>query len=272
MKIRSITTALALSLLVLLAVMMPAGGHCGIKTEVFAGHQPFLAEADQPEEIEAEFQDDDLDFLDEEEEQEILRVADPLAPWNRLMYHFNDKFYFWVLKPVTQGYKAVTPTLMRTGVKNFFHNLIYPIRLVSCLAQGKMRAAGTETERFLTNTFAGILGFGDPARHELDMLPHDEDLGQTFGYHGIGNGIYLVWPILGPSTLRDTVGFVGDRFLNPVAYVDPTALSIGISAYKTVNETSFRIGDYESLKEAAIEPYDAIRDAYIQYRQKKVEE
>jgi len=228
------------------------------------------AEEAAPEEIGDEFLDDDLDFLDEEEQQDIRRVADPLAPWNRLMYHFNDKFYFWLLKPVAQGYKAVTPTPVRIGVKNFFHNLIYPIRLANCLAQGKMGAAGTETERFLTNTFVGILGFGDPARDRLNMLPHDEDLGQTLAYYGVGNGFYIVWPILGPSTLRDSVGFVGDRFLNPVTYVDPTALSIGVSAYDTVNDTSLRIGDYESLKEAAVEPYNALRNAYIQYRQTKV--
>jgi phospholipid-binding lipoprotein MlaA len=224
------------------------------------------------EDIPAEFLDDDLDFLDEEEEQDVPRVADPLAPWNRLMYHFNDKLYFWVLKPVARGYKAVTPTPARTGVKNFFHNLIYPIRLVNCLAQGKMNAAGTETERFLTNTFVGILGFGDPARHQLNMLPHDEDLGQTLAHYGVGDGFYIVWPILGPSTLRDSVGFVGDRFLNPVTYVDPLALSLGIKGYETINDTSFRIGDYEALKEAAVEPYNALRNAYIQYRRTQVAE
>jgi len=259
LNFRFIKTGVILGLLVFLGGILPA---CG------SG----LAAAAETEEIGAEFQDDDLDFLDEEEEQDLPRVADPLAPWNRLMHRFNDKFYFWLLKPVAQGYKAVTPTPVRTGIKNFFHNLIYPIRLVNCLAQGKMAAAGTETERFLTNTFVGILGFGDPARHKLNMLPHDEDLGQTLAHYGVGNGFYIVWPILGPSTLRDSVGFVGDRFLNPVTYVDPTALSIGITGYKIVNDTSFQIGDYEALKEAAVEPYNALRNAYIQYRQKKVAE
>ena len=98
----------------------------------------------------------------------------------------------------------------------------------------------------------------------------DEDFGQTLGAYGIGNGFYIMWPILGPSTLRDSVGLVGDLFLNPVFYVEPVEASVGIRSYEEVNETSFEIGDYESLKKAAINPYEAVRDAYIQYRNSKV--
>jgi phospholipid-binding lipoprotein MlaA len=104
------------------------------------------------------------------------------------------------------------------------------------------------------------------------LKPRDEDLGQTFATYGIGDGFYIVWPILGPSTLRDSVGMVGDWFLNPVSYVHPIEAYLGIRATETVNDTSFRIGDYESLKEAAIDPYVAFRNAYIQYRKRKVEE
>jgi len=104
------------------------------------------------------------------------------------------------------------------------------------------------------------------------LNPGEEDLGQTLGSYGIGNGFYIVWPILGPSTLRDSMGMVGDWFLNPVSYVEPTETYLEIRAVETVNETSFKIGDYESLKEAAIDPYVALRNAYIQHRKKKVEE
>ena len=216
--------------------------------------------------------DEDLGFLDEEAEEEVVEVADPLSPWNRAMFHFNDKLYFWALKPLARGYRAVIPKPARSGVKNFFHNLTMPIRMVSCIVQGKGRAASAELTRFLINSTVGVLGFGNPAKRWPELNPSEEDLGQTLATYGIGNGFYIVWPILGPSTLRDSVGMIGDWFLNPVSYVHPTEAYLEIRAIETVNETSFRIGDYESLKEAAIDPYVAFRNAYIQYRKKKVEE
>ena len=216
--------------------------------------------------------DEDLGFLDEEAEEEVVQVADPLAPWNRAMFLFNDKLYFWALKPLARGYRAVIPKPARSGIKNFFHNLTMPIRMVSCILQGKGRAASAELTRFLINSTVGVLGFGNPAKRWPEVNPSEEDLGQTLATYGIGNGFYIVWPILGPSTLRDSVGMIGDSFLNPVSYVHPTEAYLEIRAVETVNETSFRIGDYESLKEAAIDPYVAFRNAYIQYRKKKVEE
>ena len=222
--------------------------------------------------IEADFSDEDLDFLDEEIEEEGTRVADPLIIWNRAVFHFNDKFYFWILKPIANGYKAVVPSVARIGVKNFFKNLFTPIRFVNCILQGKRHAAEAEFVRFLCNSTVGVLGFGDPAKKYYPTLKSpEEDLGQTLGVYGMGNGIYIVWPFLGPSTLRDSVGLIGDHFLNPASYVNPTESSLAITGVKTVNTTSFRIGDYESFKESAIKPYEAFRDAYIQLRKTKVE-
>jgi len=224
------------------------------------------------EEVEEDSLDESLGFFGEETEEEVVQIADPLSPWNRAMFHFNDKLYFWVLKPVTRGYRAVIPTPVRSGVKNFFYNLTAPIRMVSCILQGKGRAASAELTRFLINSTVGVLGFGNPAKRWPELNPSEEDLGQTLATYGIGNGFYIVWPILGPSTLRDSVGMIGDWFLNPVSYVDPIEAYLEIRAVETVNQTSFRIGDYESLKEAAIDPYVSFRNAYIQYRKKKVEE
>ena len=188
------------------------------------------------------------------------------------MYHVNDKFYFWLLKPVSQGYSAVVPEDIRLSVSNFFKNLTTPIRFVSSLLQLKMKKAGNELVRFVYNSTAGIGGLADVAKTDLDIKRHEEDLGQTFGHYGVGHGFYIVWPVLGPSSLRDTVGMVGDWFLDPVNYVNPFIDSLGISAYDEVNETSFYIGDYEDLKKSAIDPYVSIRDAYTQHRKKKVEE
>lgn len=214
----------------------------------------------------------ELDTLYAEAEAGVVHVADPIAPFNRAMYHFNDKLYFWVLKPVARGYRYVVPTPLRDAVRNFFSNLITPVRLVNCILQGKFYSAGTEFTRFVVNSTAGMLGFADPARNNPQLTPKDEDLGQTLGKYGIGNGFYIVWPFLGPSTLRDTVGMAGDLFLNPVAYVQPSEAAFGISALKKVNTTSFHIGDYEAIKEASLDPYSAIRDAYIQNRMKKIKE
>ncbi len=213
-----------------------------------------------------------MDDFEEEYQEEAGRVADPIAPWNRAMFHFNDKFYFWILKPFAKGYKAVVPRLARVGVRNFFNNITTPVRLANCLLQGKGEAAGAEISRFLVNSTVGVLGFGNPAKKDPWLNLREEDLGQTLATYRIGNGFYIVWPLLGPSTLRDSVGMIGDGFLNPVNYVEPAEAAVGITAYETMNETSFRIGDYESFKKAAIEPYEALRDAYIQNRKKKVSE
>ncbi len=219
-----------------------------------------------------EEKDDVLDEFESEFEEKAYTVADPLSFWNRAMYHFNDKLYFWFLKPVAKGYKVVVPGVVRTGVRNFFSNIFTPIRLTSCILQGKLKAGGTELTRFAVNTTVGILGFGDPAQKYLHLDISDEDLGQTLGSYGIGNGFYLVWPVFGPSTLRDSVGMLGDRFLNPITYVKPAEASLAIWSGEKINETSLHIGDYESIKEAAIEPYEAFRDAYIQYRNNKVKQ
>lgn len=212
---------------------------------------------------------------------EILEtVADPISGFNRAMFVFNDKMYFWVLKPVASGYRTVTPAPLRVSIKNFFFNLLMPVRMVNCLFQGKGRAAGGEVGRFMVNTTVGMLGFFDPAKEFPDLNPPEEDFGQTLGTYSIGNGFYIVWPMFGPSTLRDTVGSVGDWALNPFSFmqlihVDAGALTSGttnvvVYGVRTINDTSFRIGDYEALKNAALDPYEAFRDAYIQNRNSKI--
>ena len=260
---------------------------CAHKKDVISSAEPAIGSSDQNQkstlvasnttesehsEFEEDSSDEDLEFFGEDDEEEVVKVADPFSPFNRAMFHFNDKLYFWALKPIARGYKAVIPTPVRSGIKNFFHNLTMPIRMVSCLLQGKGREASAELSRFLINSTVGVLGFGNPAKRWPELNPSEEDIGQTLGSYGIGNGFYIVWPFLGPSTLRDSVGMVGEWFLNPVSYVEPNERYLGVRAVDTVNATSFKIGDWESLKEAAIDPYIALRNAYIQLRKKKVEE
>jgi phospholipid-binding lipoprotein MlaA len=210
---------------------------------------------------------------EEGEEKETASIADPLEPFNRVMYQFNDKIYFWVLKPVAQGYSKIVPETGRSSVKNFFSNLGFPKRFVSCLLQADFSGAATELGRFAVNTIWGIGGLLDPASNkELNLQNQGTDLGQTLGVYGLGQGFYIVWPVLGPSSLRDSVEIPGEYFLYPVSYISPWYDAAAVGGYREVNDTSLRIGDYETLKEAAIDPYVAIRNAYVQYRWHKVKD
>lgn len=205
-------------------------------------------------------------------QEERVEIADPLEPFNRAMHLFNDRLYFWALKPAAQGYKAVLPEPARVSVKNFFSNLAFPARFLSCLLQADLSGAATEAGRFTVNTVWGIGGLLDPSSGtELDLQKQDTDLGQTLGVWGVGQGIYIVWPVFGPSSPRDALTIVGDYFLYPVSYIYPWYASTGVRVFEEVNATSLRIGDYEALKDAAIDPYVAFRDAYVQYRFKKVQ-
>jgi len=199
-------------------------------------------------------------------------IADPLEPINRFFFEFNDKLYFWLLKPLATGYKAVTPQIIRVSIKDFFYNLAFPIRFVNCFLQGKFEAMGHELTRFMLNTTLGFAGFFDPATVALKLPKHDEDFGQTLGLYGFGTGFYLHFPVLGPSSLRGSFGLAGDYFLDPVSYVDPSRDQYAIRAGEGFNRTSLRLGDYEDLKKSALDPYIAVRNAYIQYRKKKIEE
>ncbi len=199
-------------------------------------------------------------------------IADPLEPVNRFFFEFNDRLYFWVLKPVSTGYSNVVAEDVRMSIRDFFHNLLAPVRIVNNLLQGKMKNTATEVGRFVINSTLGVAGFGDPAKNEFGLERKEEDLGQTLGVYGAGEGFYICWPLLGPSSLRDTVGLAGDSFLNPLAYVMASDFGAGAGAYggREVNNTSLTLGDYEDFKEAAFDPYLAVRDAYQQYRRNKV--
>ncbi len=207
------------------------------------------------------------DYTEVEKEQS---VADPLSGFNKLMYRFNDKVYFWVYKPVATGYGRVVPQPVRIGIGNMFDNLMFPVRFVNSVLQGKIKGAGSEAGIFLINSTAGLLGFFPVAQDHFDLKNSKEDLGQTFGVCHIDEGFYIVLPLLGPSTLRDLVGDVGDRFITPLAYVTPLEASLGLTAFETVNGLSLRLGDYESFKKAAVDPYVSMKDAYIQLRRQRI--
>lgn len=207
-----------------------------------------------------------------ESEDQPEPIADPFEPINRAFFTFNDKVYFWVFKPVALGYKAVAPEIVRVSVRNFFSHVTTPVRLVNCLLQADLKCAGTETARFFLNTTIGFAGFFDSAKTGFNLERQDRDFGQTLGIWGLGPVCYFDWPILGPSSVRDTVGYIGDLALDPRTYIPSRYFYLDVGAWvlDKVNETSLTIGEYEDLKKAALDPYIALREAYHQYRQSKI--
>jgi phospholipid-binding lipoprotein MlaA len=209
------------------------------------------------------------------EDMEAPEVYDPLEPVNRGIFWFNDKVYFYLLKPVARVYRHV-PEGMRISVRNFFSNLQTPVRAVNAGLQGKFRASGTELVRFFINTTLGIGGLFDPAREHFDLHLKNEDTGQTLGYYGVGPGPYLVLPLLGPSNLRDGIGEVADTSLDLAWHIWGLHKGahnydyIGARAVDKVNEVSLDRDTYEGIKRDALDPYLFIRDASAQYRRNQI--
>jgi len=207
----------------------------------------------------------------EDEWEEADGIADPLEPLNRLFFRFNDKLYYWVLKPVAQVYSGVVPEDLQICIRNFFDNLQTPVSAVNSLLQGNVGGSATEVARFVLNSTAGIAGFGDFARDVLDLRSANEDLGQTLGHYGAGGGFYITWPFLGPSNFRDSLGMVGDGYLHPLTYLDADwEVVAGAKGLELVNYTALTLGDYELFMKTALDPYAASKDAYQQHRNGRI--
>jgi len=217
----------------------------------------------------AEETDEDFGSFEDDpfaKESADVRIADPIESFNRASFWFNDKLYFYLLKPVARVYRVV-PEQGRTSVSHFFSNLATPIRFANCLLQIKLKDAGTELGRLALNTTVGMGGLLDPAK-SLGMSKKEEDFGQTLGHYGVGQGFYLVIPVLGPSSLRDGVGLVADSFLDPMTYLfDLFPERVGVKAYETVNFISLDKDTYESIKKDSLDPYLFIRNVYAQRRE-----
>jgi phospholipid-binding lipoprotein MlaA len=194
---------------------------------------------------------------------------DPLEPLNRGIYKFNDTLDKAVVKPVAKGYTAVMPGFAQIMVSNFFSNIEDVVVTANDLLQFKLKQGFSDGMRVLVNSTIGFFGLIDVASTG-SLKKHNEDFGQTLGKWGIGNGPYLVLPVLGPSTLRDSVGLYGDSFASPLYQVQD--ISARNQAY-LVKGVSIRAGllDQEKvLDEAMIDPYEFTRDSYLQYRKNLV--
>ncbi len=188
-------------------------------------------------------------------------IADPLKYWNVAWFHFNDKLYFWLIKPVSKGYGAVIPKPARECIGNFLTNLQFPSRFLNTFLQARPHHSAVETGRFIVNTTWGFLGFWDPATTRLHWRRYDEDFDQTLGTWKIGQGFYLVWPFFGPSSPRGTVGLAAESALSVVP---------GGSVIRVINDESLGRNSYEQLIRISVDPYVAVRDAYVQNRRERV--
>jgi len=203
---------------------------------------------------------------------------DPIEGFNRNMQSFNDKLDSYVMKPVAQGYKKVTPTPVNQGITNFYNNVNDITVFGNDLLQFKFAQFGKDVARFMVNSTVGIAGFVDVAS-KMNLPRHDEDFDQTLAKWGLPSGPYVVLPFFGPSTPRGIFGLAGDTFSNPINWINPMA---GYSWGTTFNGISgailasgaLRLTDQRAdllsaskiMDEASVDRYEFIRNAYFQQR------
>jgi phospholipid-binding lipoprotein MlaA len=200
---------------------------------------------------------------------------DPLEGLNRGIYKFNDVADKAVFKPVASAYKAVAPSPVRTGFNNFFNNLGSFTTVFNDILQLKLANAFTDAGRFVINSTFGLAGFIDIAG--MDKIPlHKEDFGQTLGHWGVGNGAYLVLPVLGPSSIRDTTGLVFDiSTTDPIQYtrnIGQIRLGNQLRAAQFLDKRTELLTASDLVDEASLDPYAFTRDAYLQRRASLVQD
>jgi phospholipid-binding lipoprotein MlaA len=194
---------------------------------------------------------------------------DPWENWNRKVFSFNETLDKNILKPVATAYKDVVPELIRTGVGNVFSNIADAWSAVNNVLQGKFEAGLNDTVRFTTNTLFGFGGILDIAS-EIGLEHQYEDFGQTLGRWGVGAGAYIVWPVLGPSTVRETVAMPLDRLATPAVVFNGFASQAAITVLQLVNTRANLLGAGRILDDIAWDRYSFIRDAYLARRRSLV--
>lgn len=194
--------------------------------------------------------------------------SDPLEAANRKIDVFNQKFDKAVAKPVAKGYRKVTPDPLDKGISNFFNNLADVPSAANNLFQLKPARALNDIGRVCVNTTIGLLGFFDVAS-DMGMPNYKEDLGQTLGYWGVGDKPFLVIPFLGPSTLRDFVGTLGDFYMNPVSY-SSQGVYWTLVALNLVDRRADLLEAGDVLDEAAVDRYSFMREFYLQKRESAI--
>lgn len=196
-----------------------------------------------------------------------------LDPWektNRKIFNFNEDVDRTVLKPVATTYSKVVPQPVRRGVSNFFSNFSDAWSAVNNILQGKFELGFEDLTRVSANTVFGLFGVLDVAS-EMGLEHHYEDFGQTLGQWGFGAGAYVVWPLLGPSSVRDSAALPLDRsFASPAEYIKEGRWQAGITVLQVINTRANLLGASKLLDDIALDKYSFIRDAYLQRRRSLV--
>ncbi len=225
-------------------------------------------------------QDSILNNFDNEYTIQKKKDFDPFKKYNILMTNLNDKFYIHILFPIAKDYKKVIPTSARNSVSNFFNNLLFPVKLINNFLQLKFKNSFDVIQRFIINSTIGIGGIYDVAQNKFHIKEHNEDFGQTLGYYGIGGGFYIVWPMIGPSNLRDTIGSLVDAYIDPKIYISQRGYNIpnnimegfAINSLNVINKTSFDYKTYEAIKQGNVMLYPILKDLYEKHRKKLISE
>lgn len=194
---------------------------------------------------------------------------DPIEGFNRAMFAFNEGLDSALIKPIAQGYDKVLPMPVKTGVTNFFGNIADLFIGVNNLLQGKPDQAVSDLGRVVINSTVGILGLFDVAS-EAGLEKHEEDFGQTFGRWGAGDGAYVVIPVFGPRTVRDTAGLVLDVAVDPVGNMDHVATRNALTALRMIDTRADLLPADKVIAEAALDKYAYVRDGYLQRRRNLV--
>lgn len=195
-------------------------------------------------------------------------VRDPWEAYNRKIHGFNrgaDKVLF---RPVAVAYDKVTPKPVKTGIRNLFGNLGQPGTAVTQVMQGHPVKAAQSLGRFVVNSTIGVAGLFDPATR-FGMPRYNEDVGQVFATWGWDNSRYLVMPILGPGTVRDTVGRFGDQQLTPINYIDSARIANSLIGLQLADGRA-RMLPMDAARRDAVDDYTFVRDAWAQRRQKQI--
>lgn len=192
-------------------------------------------------------------------------ARDPLEGFNRAMYSFNDGFDQAIGKPVATAYRDVLPEPARMMVRNFFANIADLWIGANNLMQGKPLDALTDWTRFAMNSTFGLFGILDFAS-EVGIEKHDEDFGQTMGRWGIDEGAYIVWPFIGSSTVRDSVGLIPDLWIDPVWGIHPHSVRYAAAVLRAFGKRADLLDASRILEEAALDKYVFQRDAHLQRR------
>ncbi|MBI2883415.1 MAG: VacJ family lipoprotein [Candidatus Methylomirabilis oxyfera] len=203
-------------------------------------------------------------------EKEQIEEYDPWEPYNETMFDFNHNIVDrYVLKPVGTAWDYL-PDPVQESLGNAFDNVAMPRRVVNHMLQAEFKGAGNELTRFGINTTVGVIGLFDVAK-KWGFEKNDADTGQTLGKWGVGPGPYFIFPFLPPLTVRDAFGLVADVALDPINYFVPLAASFGRRSGEVVNTRSQNLELYESVEESTVDLYSAVRNAYLQRRQKAIE-